>query len=457
MSKRSTTTSGFLFTAIRAKVVRAKDAPHRRSNPSESPSRVNGQHRLPHRGILNGILIFGLLAFASAVYASGAPVPMPVSRALDNATPTSAPATATSAGAFPKALAGNPTNAMPMGGAATATSTNTPPKSRGGDSTRVSSPSTPIPRVATATPSPVATATSPPPAAAALRTGAYVPGAAQNTALLDQFEAMTGKKMAIVPWYAPWGYQNGWYTSALDTAALNAVAARGSTPFITWEAWGTINGVDPSHVANITAGNFDAYIDSWASGLKAYGRPVYLRLFHEMNFQGYPWAYGTNGNTAADLIAAWRHVHDRFARIGATNVQWVWCPNPQNNVVALKDLYPGDAYVDWLGVDVYNGGTQFDWGGWVSAQQAMAQTYAIFQALSPTKPVMIPETSSVEQGGSKAQWITDLYTSLPRAMPNVRAIVWFHENWTATDSRNLPVADWRLDTSPAALQAFRNT
>jgi len=424
------TISGVLFKAIRAKVVRTNDAPLRRSKQSEKPTRVTGKHQLPYRGILNGILIFGLLAFASAVYASGAPLPMPVSRSLDNAVPTSAPATATSAGAFPK--------------------------SRRGDSTGVSSPSTPIPRAATAMPSPVATATSPPPSSAALRTGAYVPGAAQNTALLDQFEAMTGKKMAIVPWYAPWGYQNGWYTSALDTAALNAVAARGSTPFITWEAWGTINGADPSHVANITEGKFDTYIDSWATGLKAFGKPVYLRPFHEMNFQGYPWSIGMNGNTAADLVAAWRHVHDRFTRAGVTNILWVWCPNPQNNVVALKDIYPGDAYVDWLGVDVYNGGTQFNWGGWVSAQQAMTQTYAIFQALFPTKPVMIPETSSVEQGGSKALWITDLYTSLPRAMPNVRAIIWFHENWTATDPRNLPVADWRLDTSAAALQAFRN-
>ena len=286
--------------------------------------------------------------------------------------------------------------------------------------------------------------------------GVYVPGAPQDTAPLDQFEAMTGHRMGIVHWYQPWGYDNGTYTSALDTGALGAVAARGATPLITWEAWGTVNGADPSHLANIPTGVFDAYIDSWATGLKAFGRPVYLRPFHEMNYQGYPWAYGVNGNTAQDLVAAWRYVHDRFARIGATNVQWVWCPNPDNGLVPLDAIYPGDAYVDWFGVDVYNGGTQFDWGGWLSAQQITERTYRAFQAMDPTKPVMLPEVSSVEQGGSKAQWITDLFGATPGAFPNIRAIVWFHDNWTTKDARNLPIADWRVNTSLASLQAFHD-
>jgi beta-mannanase len=286
--------------------------------------------------------------------------------------------------------------------------------------------------------------------------GAYIPGAPQDTTKLSQFETMTGHRMSIVSWYQPWGYDNGTYTSVLDTGALSAVAARGEIPLITWEAWGTVNGLDPSHLANIPSGAFDSYIDSWAVGLKAFGKPVYLRLFHEMNFQGYPWAYGVNGNTAPDLVTAWRYVHDRFARVGATNVQWVWSPNPDNGLVPFAAIYPGNAYVDWFGVDIYNGGTQFDWGGWLSAQQIMDHTYRLFQTLNPAAPVMLPEVSSVEAGGNKAQWITDLFTAMPGAFPNLKAIVWFHDNWTTVDSRNLPVADWRVNTSLASLQAFRD-
>lgn len=280
--------------------------------------------------------------------------------------------------------------------------------------------------------------------------GVYIPQAAQNTTLLDAFEQAIGSRMAIVHWYQPWGYTQGWYSSPLDVAALNAVAARGSIPMITWEAWGSINGVDPSHVANIPTGAFDAYIDSWAQGLKSFGKPVYLRLFHELNNQSYPWAYGVNGNTAQDLIAAWRYVHDRFARIGAANVQWVWSPNTENTLIAFNALYPGDAYVDWLGVDGYNGGSALAWGGWLSAQEVFDRSYRSFQAINASKPVMIAETGSAEQGGSKPNWITDLFTAtLPQAFPNVRAVVWFDDNLSAQGQ-----ADWRVNSSQQSMQAF---
>jgi len=317
------------------------------------------------------------------------------------------------------------------------------------------------PATTTSTSTPIATpqvATTPTPhPAASVTMGVYIPDAAQNTSILDAFETMTGKQMKIVHWFQPWGYDNGTYTSVLDTNALRAVTARGATPLITWEAWGTVNGKDPSHLANISTGAFDTYIDSWAQGLKAFGQPVYLRLFHEMNFQGYPWAYGVNGNTATDLVTAWQYVHNRFTRIGATNVRWVWCPNPQNGLVTYRAMYPGDAYVDSFGIDLYNGGTQFDWGGWVTPDQALSASYVELQTLNTTKPVMLTETSSVELGGSKGNWITSLYESLPSLYPNIHAIVWFHDDWTVkatTDSRNLPAADWRVNTSPAALQAF---
>jgi hypothetical protein len=289
----------------------------------------------------------------------------------------------------------------------------------------------------------------------AIQTGIYIPDAPHDASPLNDFEALVGRQMSIVHWYQPWGYTNGTYQPALDTMALAAVAARSATPLITWEAWGPVNGIDPAHVANIPTGVFDTYIDSWAQGLKAFGQPVYLRPFHEMNNEGYPWAFGVNGNTADDLVAAWRYIHDRFTRAGATNVRWVWCPNPDNGRVAYSALYPGDAYVDWFGLDVYNGGAQFDWGGWQSAQQIAARSYGLLQALNPDKPMMFAETSSVEQGGSKAQWITDLFRSTPTAFPNLRAIIWFDANWATQDSRNLPIADWRVNTSSAALQAYR--
>jgi beta-mannanase len=169
-----------------------------------------------------------------------------------------------------------------------------------------------------------------------------------------------------------------------------------------------------------------------------------------MNNPGYLWAYGQNGNTARDLIAAWRYVHERFARVGASNVMWVWSPNTETDQVSFRDLYPGDAYVDWLGVDGYNGGTQLGWGGWRSPQDVFRRSYRSLVALNPTKPIMIAETSTVEQGGDKAQWIDDLFNSLPSTFVNVRAIVWFQADHTTRGE-----ADWRVNSSGAALKAYQ--
>src|SRR5438034_11485050 len=77
-----------------------------------------------------------------------------------------------------------------------------------------------------------------------------------------------------------------------------------------------------------------------------------LDVCHEMDGSRYPWGYGVNGNPPADLIAAYRHVHDRFALAGATNVQFVWNVNFWNySGVDQRDFYPGDAYVDWMAVE----------------------------------------------------------------------------------------------------------
>ena len=81
---------------------------------------------------------------------------------------------------------------------------------------------------------------------------------------------------------------------------------------------------NPFPLKGIAAGQFDSYIDGWATGLAAYGHPVMLRWGPEMQGNWLPWGANINGNTPADFIAAYRHIDDRFARAGARNVQWVF-------------------------------------------------------------------------------------------------------------------------------------
>ncbi len=284
--------------------------------------------------------------------------------------------------------------------------------------------------------------------------GAYIAGAAHDAEIMHAFESQSASSLDIVTWYQPWGADKArgdWYAPEFDGETLLRVTARGALPFITWEPWGVRNGQSPADVSSISAGHYDAYIDSWAEGLKEFGGPVFLRPFHEMNNPVYPWAYGNNGNTAQDLIDAWRYLHDRVAQAGAVNVIWVWSPNTEADNIRLADLYPGDEYVDWFGVDGYNGGDVYPewWGGWASPEMIFDQSFRAFTAINPNISIMIAETSSVEQGGNKAAWITELYTRLPDSYPQLRAIIWFNEQWGHDG------ADWRMNSSPEALAAFR--
>ncbi|MBI2864677.1 MAG: beta-mannanase [Chloroflexi bacterium] len=311
-------------------------------------------------------------------------------------------------------------------------------------------PPAPVPPTATPRPPTPAPPPPPPPApAASVALGAWVPGVPNNMAALTSFQNMVGKKMGIVMWYQGWVDR-----SLLNQGAAQTVANQGSTPLVSWEPWDWTNGGpnQPAYSnASIIAGNWDGFITSYAQSVKSFGRPVYLRFAHEMNVPSrYPWAAGVNGNTPQSYVAAWRRVHDIFAGVGANNVQWVWSPNVKYaGTTPFANVYPGDAYVDWLALDGYNGGTALPWGGWQSFSQIFTASYQDLRVLSG-KPIMIAESASVEQGGSKAGWITDaMLTQLPQNFPGIRAFIWFGENRAGE-------ADWRIESSSTSLTAFAN-
>ena len=260
------------------------------------------------------------------------------------------------------------------------------------------------------------------------------------------FEADAGKAVSIVMWYQQWGLTNGW--QYMQMYWMNEVRSHGSIPLITWDPQDPSNGTanQPAYaLQNIINGNFDAYITRWAQDSKAWGHPYFLRFAHEMNGYWNPWSEQVNGNKPGQFILAWRHVHDIFARLGVTNVTWVWSPNIDfSSSTPLSELYPGDAYVDWAGMSGYNWGTV---GGhvWQSFSSVFSQTYNDILNIT-SRPIMIVETASTEQAGNKASWISDAFvTQLPHNFPRIRAFVWFNES---------KETNWQIESSSSAQAAF---
>ncbi len=167
-----------------------------------------------------------------------------------------------------------------------------------------------------------------------------------------------------------------------------------------------------------------------------------------MNGFWFPWSEGVNGNTPGSFVAAWRHVHDIFTEVGATNATWVWCPNVDftRKLTPLKGLYPGDAYVDWTCLDGFNWGDTRNSAGWQTFDEVFRSTYKRILKFAPSKPMVIGEVASEERGGSKPNWIKSAFRNIPANYPKVRAVIWFDENDQGMH--------WPIESSKKSTNAF---
>lgn len=240
-------------------------------------------------------------------------------------------------------------------------------------------------------------------------------------------ERLLGRRLDIVSTFVAWDepFPNVGHVADRDA---------GRTPLIAWDA-GVRLGAVPDGV-------HDDVIRRRAADSRAFAAPILLRWGAEFNG---PW--NASFGKQREFVAAWRHIVDLFRRAGATNVEWVWCPyaaidhgaRPQ----AWAGYYPGDEYVDRVGMDGYNWGTSRSWSRW----QAFGEIFTpLYTAYAQRKPVMICETASAEAGGSKAAWIADMGRQLAGPLSRVDALVWFDAD---------KETDWRVDSSPASLAAFR--
>ena len=267
--------------------------------------------------------------------------------------------------------------------------------------------------------------------------GVNIANAPGSLPAMQNYAKLAGANPSIVMWYQEWSEPLFYSTQLPNTKAMGAI------PEITWDP--TLNGVGIP-LAKIAAGDQDAYIKQSAIAAAAYKGPIYIRLAHEMNITSSGFAPGQNGNTPADFIAAWRHVVTIFRENGATNVQWVWSPNVNcNGKCPFTDLYPGNAWVDWVALDGYNY-SSVDHDPWESFDQVFGSSYREMTRLT-NKPMMIGETSSAEAGGSKAKWITQTFSDIAKNYPQIHAVTWFDR---------VKETNWTINSSPSSLAAFKH-
>jgi hypothetical protein len=270
---------------------------------------------------------------------------------------------------------------------------------------------------------------------------------------VSEFEGMAGKQLSLVNFFAPFADCSdspcSFYKFPKDP--MDNIREHGAIPVFSWSSQSIPSTAsEPDfQLSDVIAGRYDSFIREFAEDARDWNHPFFLRFNWEMNGDWFPWMEGVNGNQPGESVTAWRHVHDIFTAVGATNVTWVWCPNvdPAGKMKDLASLYPGDSYVDWTGLDGYNWGAGK--GGWTSFDSLYRSTYdRIVDTIAPGKPMLIGEMGSSENGGSKASWISETLAQIPSEYPQIRGMLWFN---TFDDGM-----DWPLETSSSATSAFAN-
>jgi hypothetical protein len=263
--------------------------------------------------------------------------------------------------------------------------------------------------------------------------GSYVPNLSQHPASIDRYARLMGRKPVIVSSYKQWD------VAPFVGRELRAVWSRGAVPMITWEPLSYHGRRYPLRA--IARGRYDGYLRRSARAAAAWRKPILLRFAHEMNGNWYPWGRGVDGNTAHRYKAVWRHVVRIFRHAGADNVSWVWTPNVDQGQWPFSGLYPGDAWVDWVGFDGFNWG----YGGRsLSFGEIFNRSYRVLARISH-RPMIVAETGTYGRG--KAAWISQaLNRQVPR-MHRIKALVWFNHPANGVDLR--------FSHPSSALRAFR--
>ncbi len=301
---------------------------------------------------------------------------------------------------------------------------------------------------------------------------------------ITKFESMIGKKLAMRNVYYAWGY-------GFPSKALESMMKFDMILVLSWNialhnpAIGRAN--LPIKLQDIIDGKYDNYLTEWARSARAFGNRILLNPGYGMNGEWMLWGgannFGKYSNQswrqADDLnkyyghplkpdgperfVDAWRHIHNIFKQQEVSNVEWLWTttdPGPDLPWNSSENYYPGDEYVGWVGCFIYNFGYFETESGIMKAWQDFETRFenhnpAKVYTKYSHKPFMITEISCSQErmpgvSGDKASWISDALTKIKTKYRNIKAVMWFHEEKKSQGER-----DWRVDSSPEALEAYR--
>ncbi len=240
---------------------------------------------------------------------------------------------------------------------------------------------------------------------------------------VEKFAGTTGRKPDLIGDYVGWN-------TPFDSVAARSAWSYGALYYMAWEPFNVT-------LSSIADGASNLYIRQFALQVKAAGVPIALSFGHEMNGNWYPW--GSADASPSSFVAAWRLIHAIFATAGATKVIWIWNPNVISaSPVPLRPYYPGNSYVDWIGLTGY-----FPMTGATTFAGIFGPTMAEIRQFTAL-PFFIVETA-VQSGPNDIACARNLVRGVTRSR-DVLGLVWFEYDKAGVD--------WALADRPDLRKAF---
>ncbi|PSR56669.1 cellulose synthase [Adhaeribacter arboris] len=289
-------------------------------------------------------------------------------------------------------------------------------------------------------------------------TGMYLPTSQRNNlASVDALEKDLGTDVNIVSVHQSWKPDS---LSAFPHSLFNRLAQRGAIPLITWNplissATERAEKTGPNILKAIAAGKYDSYIKAYAGYIQQYNYPVFIQFAPQVDNED---KSGKLHNTIHPEVfkAAYRHVVATFATSGVNNVSWVWHPAQPEDITSY---YPGENYVDWIGVTCLNYGKAAKDGKWRTFEE-LYKPYRN-EVLKLNKPVMLTEFGSTNFGGNGQEWLEYYLPLIPNYYREIRSLVFYQtnqdQNWPTTwrpESKAKGI-DWTIKNSTRIARNYK--
>lgn len=278
---------------------------------------------------------------------------------------------------------------------------------------------------------------------------------AVNASNTPRFEALTGRRVAVV------AFRTSWHDSLVfPTSEVELLWREGYVPqigLVNWpvQDYGAPQPAPPGPFPNsaIAAGSQDAALRRYADAARATDIPIEFLYDQEMQ-AAHPWGGRFDGGGATEFgdpnwpdgpehyRDAYRHIIDIFRQEGATNVTFVFQTNTIDGGYLpgsywepweqMKYYYPGDDYIDWIGLSDYsepyfNSGPPQTFEHKLLGGNGYEGSYAEITQLSG-RPLMINEMGLYHMPSeeAKAQWVEDASAVIQSSeFPRIKGLVWW--------------------------------